>query len=137
MSALWSLLRRDLLLALRRPSEVLTVVFFFVVVAALFPLAIGPEAVTLRHIGPGVLWVGALLASMLTLPRLFENAWLIASLDKQTTRIRSAHLLLALLTEPDLLQLALRGSQLSGNRRQSSLMEITSSTNTPHRLVLP
>jgi type VI secretion system protein VasG len=46
------------------------------------------------------------------LPRLFENAWLIASLDKQTTRIRSAHLLLALLTEPDLLQLALRGSQL-------------------------
>ena len=54
MSALWSLLRRDLLLALRRPSEVLTVVFFFVVVAALFPLAIGPEAATLRHIGPGV-----------------------------------------------------------------------------------
>ena len=47
MSALWSLLRRDLLLALRRPSEVLTVVFFFVVVAALFPLAVGPERATL------------------------------------------------------------------------------------------
>jgi type VI secretion system protein VasG len=46
------------------------------------------------------------------LPKLFENAWLIASLDKQTTRIRSGHLLLALLTEPDLSQLAYRGSKL-------------------------
>lgn len=46
------------------------------------------------------------------LPKLFENAWLIASLDKQTTRIRSGHLLLALLTEPDLCQLAYRGSKL-------------------------
>lgn len=46
------------------------------------------------------------------LPSLFENAWLIASLDKNTTRIRSGHLLLALLTEPDLSQLAFRGSKL-------------------------
>ena len=46
------------------------------------------------------------------LPKLFENAWLIASLDKQTTRIRTGHLLLALLTEPDLSQLAYRGSKL-------------------------
>jgi type VI secretion system protein VasG len=46
------------------------------------------------------------------LPKLFENAWLIASLDKQTARIRSGHLLLALLTEPDLSQLAYRGSKL-------------------------
>jgi type VI secretion system protein VasG len=46
------------------------------------------------------------------LPKLFEQAWLIASLDSQTTRIRSGHLLLALLTEPDLSQLAYRGSKL-------------------------
>ena len=46
------------------------------------------------------------------LPRLFENAWLIASLDKQTTRIRTGHLLLAMLTEPDLSQLAYRASKL-------------------------
>jgi type VI secretion system protein VasG len=46
------------------------------------------------------------------LPKLFEHAWLIASLDTQTTRIRSGHLLLALLTEPDLAQLAHRGSRL-------------------------
>ncbi len=46
------------------------------------------------------------------LPKLFEHAWLIASLDNQSVRIRSGHLLLALLTEPDLVQLAYRGSKL-------------------------
>jgi heme exporter protein B len=67
-----TIVMRDLRLALRRPSEVLSAMFFFVVVAALFPLAIGPEPAVLRQIGPGVLWVGALLASMLALTRLFE-----------------------------------------------------------------
>ena len=70
--AFMAVLRRDLQLAMRRKSEVLTAVFFFVVVAALFPLAIGPDLNTLRLIGPGVLWVGALLSSMLALQRLFE-----------------------------------------------------------------
>ena len=70
--AMQGLLRRDLRLAMRRKSEWLGAVFFFVLVAALFPLAIGPEPATLRLIGPGVLWVGALLASMLSLGRLFE-----------------------------------------------------------------
>ncbi len=64
--------QRDLRLAMRRKSEVLTAVFFFVVVAALFPLGIGPELNTLRLVAPGVLWVGALLSSMLALQRLFE-----------------------------------------------------------------
>jgi len=81
MNAFFALVARDLRLAFRRKAEVLSGVFFFVVVAALFPLAIGPEAATLRHIGPGVLWVGALLASMLTLPRLFENDWRDGSLE--------------------------------------------------------
>lgn len=70
--AFMAVLRRDVLLALRRKSEVLTAVFFFVVVAALFPLGIGPELNTLRLVAPGVLWVGALLSSMLALQRLFE-----------------------------------------------------------------
>jgi heme exporter protein B len=70
--AMAGLLRRDLRLAFRRKSEWLGAVFFFVLVAALFPLAIGPETATLRLIGPGVLWVAALLASMLSLGRLFE-----------------------------------------------------------------
>jgi heme exporter protein B len=48
-------------------------VFFFVVVASLFPLGLGPEPELLRRIGPGVLWVGALLATMLSLARLFAS----------------------------------------------------------------
>jgi len=64
-------LRRDLLLAMRRKSEALAPVLFFVVVASLFPLGIGPEPELLRRIGPGVLWVGALLATLLALGRLF------------------------------------------------------------------
>ncbi|WP_286895785.1 type VI secretion system ATPase TssH [Achromobacter sp. UBA2119] len=55
------------------------------------------------------------------LPKLFEHAWLIASLDTQTTRIRSGHLLLALLTEPDLAQLARRGSPLFESFRLDEL----------------
>ncbi len=73
MNAFLALLRRDLLLALRRKTEVLTGLFFFVVVASLFPLAIGPDFKLLRQIAPGILWVGALLASMLVLSRLFES----------------------------------------------------------------
>jgi heme exporter protein B len=71
--AFLAVLMRDLKLAMRRKSEVLTAVFFFVVVAALFPLGIGPERNTLRLVAPGVLWVGALLSSMLALQRLFET----------------------------------------------------------------
>ena len=55
------------------------------------------------------------------MPRLFEHAWLIASLDTQTTRIRSGHLLLALLTEPDLAALARRGSRLFESFRLQEL----------------
>ena len=71
MNALLLTLRRDLLLAARRPSEVLTALFFFVVVVSLFPLGIGPEPAQLRRIAPGVLWVAALLATLLGLPRMF------------------------------------------------------------------
>ena len=70
--AVTGVLRRDIRLAFRRKAEWLGAVFFFVLVAALFPLAIGPEPDTLRMIGPGVLWVAAVLASMLSLGRLFE-----------------------------------------------------------------
>ncbi len=68
-----AVVRRDLSLALRRKNEVMTSVIFFVVVASFFPLGIGPEMSTLRLIAPGVLWVGALLASLLSLGRLFSG----------------------------------------------------------------
>ncbi len=66
-----TIIRRDLLLAYRRRSDVLTTRFFFVIVVSLFPLGVGPEMKTLRLIAPGVVWVAALLASMLSLNRLF------------------------------------------------------------------
>jgi heme exporter protein B len=62
---------RDLLLAMRRRSDVATALLFFVIVASLFPLGIGAEPNLLRAIAPGVIWVAALLSSMLSLGRLF------------------------------------------------------------------
>jgi heme exporter protein B len=64
-------LGRDITLAMRRRTEVLTTLFFFVIVVSLFPLGVGTQKETLRMLGPGVVWVAALLASMLALERLF------------------------------------------------------------------
>ncbi len=60
-----TLVRRDLTLALRQPGALLLPVVFFVLVAALFPFAVGPDARLLARIAPGVVWVAALLASLL------------------------------------------------------------------------
>ena len=64
-------LGRDITLAMRRRTEALTTLFFFVIVVSLFPLGVGTQKETLRMLGPGVVWVAALLASMLALERLF------------------------------------------------------------------
>ncbi|MDH4126356.1 MAG: heme exporter protein CcmB [Gammaproteobacteria bacterium] len=66
-----ALIVRDALLALKRPGDVLNPLFFFAMVAALFPLAVGPSEEQLQLIGPGVLWVAALLAMLLSLNSLF------------------------------------------------------------------
>jgi heme exporter protein B len=71
LDAFFAVVRRDLLLAMRRRSDVLNTLVFFVIVVSLFPLGIGPEPQVLREIAPGVVWVAALLASMLALGRLF------------------------------------------------------------------
>ena len=65
------LVARDLRLALRQRSDVVTVVLFFVLTASLFPFGIGPEPEILARIAPGVIWVTALLAVLLSLERLF------------------------------------------------------------------
>lgn len=62
---------RDLMLAIRRRTEVLTTLFFFIIVVSLFPLGIGSDQQMLVKMAPGVVWVAALLASMLALERLF------------------------------------------------------------------
>lgn len=72
LGAMQCMLTRDLMLAGRRPVDVMTGLFFFVIVVSLFPLGVGPDMQILGVIGPGVVWVAALLASMLSLGRLFN-----------------------------------------------------------------
>ncbi|MCA3262253.1 MAG: heme exporter protein CcmB [Telmatospirillum sp.] len=73
MSATLALLRRDLSLALRNVGETLTVLAFFVIAATLFPFGIGPEPQILARVATGIVWVVALLASLLPLERLFQS----------------------------------------------------------------
>ena len=77
-----TLVHRDLLLALRRKSDAGTALLFFVIVASLFPLGVGAEPNLLRAIAPGVIWVGALLSSMLSLSRLFEGDYADGTLEQ-------------------------------------------------------
>jgi len=73
---------RDVLLAIRRRADVATTLFFFVIVASLFPLGVGPDPKLLRTMAPGILWVAALLASMLSLGRLFAEDYADGSLEQ-------------------------------------------------------
>ena len=73
---------RDLLLAVRRRSDVATALLFFVIVASLFPLGIGAEPNLLRAIAPGVIWVAALLSTMLSLGRLFAADYADGTLEQ-------------------------------------------------------
>lgn len=77
-----SVIQRDLLLAFRRRSDMLMTVFFFIIVVSLFPLGVSPEADLLRVMAPGILWVAALLASMLALGRLFAMDYADGSLEQ-------------------------------------------------------
>ena len=81
MSAFLAIVRRDLLIARRQGGGSLLAVAFFVVVAALFPFAVGSEPAVLRGIAPGVIWVSALLATLLSLDRLFQADFEDGSLD--------------------------------------------------------
>jgi heme exporter protein B len=82
MNALLTIIHRDLLLVMRRKSEVLTALFFFVVVTSLFPLGIGADAALLRKIAPGVIWVAALLSTLLGLQRMFASDYADGSLEQ-------------------------------------------------------
>ena len=79
---------RDLRIALRRRADTLAALVFFVMVASLFPLAAGADPKLLRAIAPGVVWVAALLASMLSLTRLFSDDWQDGTLEQM---LLSAH----------------------------------------------
>lgn len=68
-----ALLRRDLLIAFRQRSDLVNPLFFFIMVIALFPLGIGPEKSTLEKIAPGVIWIAALLSTLLSVDSLFRQ----------------------------------------------------------------
>src|SRR4030065_81641 len=87
------IIKRDLLLAMRRQSDVLTILFFFIIVVSLFPLSVGPEMNMLRTMAPGVVWVAALLASMLSLGRMFSNDYLDGTLEQMLLSPQSLSLL--------------------------------------------
>jgi heme exporter protein B len=82
LSVMRSVIGRDLTLAWRRRADVFISMLFFVIVASLFPLGIGPEPQLLRAIGPGVVWVAGLLASMLALSRLFAADYADGTLEQ-------------------------------------------------------
>lgn len=86
-------IKRDLLLALRRRADVLTVFFFFLVAASLFPLGVGPETALLRSMGAGVIWVSALLAALLSLNRLFAADYADGTLEQMALSPRPLALL--------------------------------------------
>lgn len=80
--AFHSTVNRELTLVFRRGSDLCLTVIFFLLVAILFPLALGPEKSLLTRIGPGVIWVSALLSSMLTIDRLFNADFEDGSLEQ-------------------------------------------------------
>lgn len=82
MRVLRTVVRRDLLLAVRRRADLAHALLFFVVVASLFPLGVGPEPNMLRAIAPGVIWVSALLATLLALGRMFAADYADGTLEQ-------------------------------------------------------
>lgn len=78
------ILKRDLLIAFRRRSEIVHPLIFFVMVISLFPLALGDDKVLLQKIAPAIIWVTALLATMLSLDNLFRSDFEDGSLEQMT-----------------------------------------------------
>lgn len=85
MNAAFAVIARDLRLAWRHPHEIVTILAFFVVASSLFPFGIGPEPQILARIAMGVVWVVALLASLMSLERLFQAEADDGSLDLLVT----------------------------------------------------
>jgi len=90
-----AVLRREIALAMRQKGEVLTPLVFFIVVASLFPLGVGPESALLLRMAPGVLWVSALLAAMLSLQRMFASDYADGSLEQMLLSTTPLTLLVA------------------------------------------
>ncbi len=98
-SSMWEavreVVRRDVLLAMRRRSDAAMSVFFLVIVVSLFPLGVGPEPAVLKTIAPGVLWVAALLACLLSLSRVFTADYVDGALEQMVLAPQPLALLVA------------------------------------------
>ncbi len=81
-SVMLAVVKREISLGLRQKGEVLTPLVFFMVIASLFPLGVGAESSLLLRMAPGVLWVSALLAAMLSLQRMFATDYADGSLEQ-------------------------------------------------------
>jgi heme exporter protein B len=82
LQIIWLLFCREWRLAWRRPGQLLNPLVFFAIVISLFPLAVGPEPSMLRTMAPGVIWVAALLATLLSLDGLFRSDYEDGSLEQ-------------------------------------------------------
>jgi heme exporter protein B len=92
---MWSVFKREVSLAMRHKGEVLMPLVFFVLIASLFPLGVGPETAQLQRMAPGVLWVSALLSAMLSLQRLFATDYADGSLEQMALSTTPLMLLVA------------------------------------------
>lgn len=81
MSAVWTLLKRDLILAMREGGAIGTALGFYLLVVAMLPLGLGPDLNLLSRIAPGILWIALLLAALLSLGRIFETDFEDGSLE--------------------------------------------------------
>lgn len=81
-AVMWRIFMRDIVLAWRRRSDVMSVFFFFIIAASLFPLGLGSDPKLLHAIAPSVLWVCALLSCMLSLPRMFAADYVDGTLEQ-------------------------------------------------------
>ncbi len=70
---LWAIFRRDVVLAFRQRTDMVNPLFFFIMVITLFPLGVGPEPQILGRIAPGILWIAALLSTLLSVDSLFRQ----------------------------------------------------------------
>ncbi|WP_150539225.1 heme exporter protein CcmB [Actinobacillus vicugnae] len=79
---LFNIIQRELIIAFRKPAEILNPLWFFLIVITLFPLLMGPNPELLGKIAPGVAWVAALLSALLSFERLFRDDYLDGSLEQ-------------------------------------------------------
>jgi len=81
-NAFLHVLRKDLVGAVRHPSQILNPIWFFIIVVTLFPLGVGTEPALLARIAPGIIWVAAMLAALLSFERLFKDDYIDGSLEQ-------------------------------------------------------